>query len=71
MTQKIDGLIQLITKLFDLITLAMNKLIQFRSQLGTIIGYGKKDAEKLDGDDRSIDADSRPVDESTDAKTSF
>lgn len=67
---KLDGIIAAIQKIFDLITLAMNKFIQFRSQMGTIKGYAEKDAEKLlDGDEKSIDADSKPVDEPPNDKT--
>lgn len=70
---KIDKIIELIQKIFDLVTLGMNKFIQFRSQMGTIKGYVEKDIEKLDGDEKSIDADSKPVDPEfkTDAKSSF
>ena len=43
MTAKLDNITAIVTKIFDLITLGMNKFIQFRSQMGTIKGYVKGD----------------------------
>lgn len=46
MNAKLDSITAIVTKVFDLITLGMNKFIQFKSQMGTIRGYVKKDLEK-------------------------
>ena len=46
--KKLDAVTAIITKIFDLVTLGMNKFIQFKSQMGTIKGYVKKDVEKLE-----------------------
>lgn len=43
--KKLDAITTIITKLFDLVTLGMNKFIQYKSQMGTIKGYMKKEEE--------------------------
>lgn len=57
MQAKLDSITAIVTKIFDLVTLGMNKFIQLRSQMGTIKGYAKKDIENLTEED-----DEEPVD---------
>lgn len=68
MNAKLDSITTIVTKIFDLITLGMNKFIQFRSQMGTIKGYAKKDVEKLTAKEEEAPAGPESDSEDTEGK---